>query len=65
MSEYKNIFYGMVKVSLVDFPGTICSTLFTAGCNFDCLWCHNRDLVEPQKIRTLSPIDYNEIFSYL
>jgi pyruvate formate lyase activating enzyme len=36
---------GLQKVSLIDYPGSICSTLFVGGCNLRCLFCHNRDLV--------------------
>ncbi|NPV52738.1 MAG: anaerobic ribonucleoside-triphosphate reductase activating protein [Firmicutes bacterium] len=36
---------GIQKVSLVDFPGNICITIFTGGCNMRCPYCHNRDLV--------------------
>ncbi len=32
---------GWVKVSLIDFPGSICSTLFFGGCNLRCRYCHN------------------------
>ena len=36
---------GLQKVSLIDYPGSICATLFVGGCNLRCLFCHNRDLV--------------------
>ncbi|NMB40559.1 MAG: anaerobic ribonucleoside-triphosphate reductase activating protein [Firmicutes bacterium] len=36
---------GLQKVSLLDLPGGICSTIFTGGCNLRCPYCHNRDLV--------------------
>lgn len=32
---------GIEKVSLVDFDGKICATLFCPGCNFACPYCHN------------------------
>jgi len=31
--------------SFVDYPGNICVTLFTGGCNYRCPFCHNADLV--------------------
>lgn len=37
---------GMVKSSLVDFPDCISCVLFTPGCNFDCFYCHNRQLLD-------------------
>ena len=36
---------GMQKLSLVDYPEKICCTVFTAGCNFRCPFCHNASLV--------------------
>jgi pyruvate formate lyase activating enzyme len=40
---------GIQKVSLSDFPGRICSILFTRGCNFRCRYCHNPELVDPAR----------------
>lgn len=37
---------GMVKSSLVDFPGLVAGVLFVPGCNYDCFYCHNRSLLE-------------------
>lgn len=37
---------GLQKVSLVDYNGHICSTIFTSGCNFACPFCHNARLVK-------------------
>lgn len=36
---------GFEKLSLVDYPGNICTTVFTTGCNMRCPFCHNKDLV--------------------
>jgi len=36
---------GLQKISMVDFPGHVCATIFTQGCNFRCGFCHNRDLI--------------------
>ena len=36
---------GIQKLTLLDFPGKIASTLFTVGCNFRCPFCHNASLV--------------------
>ncbi len=40
------IIAGMVKSSLVDFPGMVSCVLFTPGCNYDCFYCHNRSILE-------------------
>mgnify|MGYP002413007999 CR=1 FL=1 len=37
---------GMVKSSLVDYPGRPACVLFTSGCNSDCYFCHNRGLID-------------------
>ncbi len=38
-------FNGFQKLTLLDFPGHVAATLFTAGCNFRCPFCHNAALV--------------------
>ncbi len=40
------IFGGLQKHSLIDYPGKISCVLFVSGCNFDCPYCHNPDLVQ-------------------
>lgn len=59
------MFYGLQKTTFVDFPGKIAATLFTGGCNFRCPWCHNQDLVYPEKLQSLSPLDEEDIKSFL
>ncbi len=36
---------GLAKFSTVDFPGRLAAVVFTAGCNYDCFYCHNRQLI--------------------
>ena len=38
-------FSGFQKLTLLDFPEKTACTLFTAGCNFRCPFCHNALLV--------------------
>ena len=38
-------FSGFQKLSLLDYPEKTACTLFTAGCNFRCPFCHNAALV--------------------
>ncbi len=57
-----NIFFGIEKLSLVDFENKLTCTLFTRGCNFRCPFCHNADLVLSTN---LMPIAFDEIISYL
>lgn len=39
------IIKGIQKTSMVDYPGLLCATLFTPGCNLRCPFCHNAVLV--------------------
>lgn len=39
------VFSGMVKSSLIDYPGLVSAVLFAPGCNYDCWYCHNRSLL--------------------
>jgi pyruvate formate lyase activating enzyme len=41
----ENIFAGLQKLTLLDYPGKVACTLFTNGCNFRCPFCHNSALV--------------------
>ncbi|MGD8741685.1 MAG: 4Fe-4S cluster-binding domain-containing protein, partial [Desulfobacterales bacterium] len=37
---------GLLKNSIIDYPGKLSCGIFLAGCNFDCPYCHNPDLVK-------------------
>lgn len=39
------IIQGLQKLTLLDYPGKVACTVFTAGCNFRCPFCHNAPLV--------------------
>ncbi len=54
---------GFQKLTLLDFPGKMACTLFTAGCNMRCPFCHNSRLViNPSREAEFSE---EEILSYL
>ena len=36
---------GLQKLTLLDYPGKVACTVFTASCNLKCPFCHNKDLV--------------------
>lgn len=36
---------GLVKTTLIDYPGKVACTVFLARCNFRCPYCQNPDLV--------------------
>lgn len=37
---------GFQKTSLLDYPGYISTIIWTVGCNFNCPFCYNTDLVK-------------------
>lgn len=39
------VIQGLQKLTLLDFPGKVACTVFLAGCNFRCPFCHNASLV--------------------
>jgi pyruvate formate lyase activating enzyme len=38
------MFVGLVKTSLVNFPGRVAAAVFLPGCNLRCPFCHNAEL---------------------
>ena len=55
--------YGFQKMTMLDFPGKVACTAFTAGCNFRCPFCHNASLVT--HIDAGAAVDEQEVFAYL
>lgn len=53
---------GITKSSLIDYPKKISAVIFLIGCNFNCPYCHNPELVISNIIE---PIDINSIYSFL
>jgi len=66
---------GLQKLTLLDFPGKVACTVFTSGCNFKCLFCHNATLAlqhlkdDPTKesfgLKRLPELPHDEFFSFL
>ncbi len=54
--------YGLLKLTLLDFPGKVACTVFTGGCNFRCPFCHNTPLVEKSDGTVVSE---DEFFDFL
>ncbi len=54
---------GFKKQTLIDYPGNISSVVFTQGCNLRCGFCHNPDLVLPEKFS--KPFNEEQVFNYL
>lgn len=55
------IFGGMQRSSTIDFPGALACVLFTRGCDLDCFYCHNRELIAGDGGR----LPAEEVFSFL
>ncbi|MGO5051543.1 anaerobic ribonucleoside-triphosphate reductase activating protein [Lachnospiraceae bacterium LCP25S3_G4] len=53
---------GIQKLTLLDYPGQVACTVFTAGCNFRCPFCHNASLVTHIEEE---PIEVSSIFRLL
>ncbi|MDL2236329.1 anaerobic ribonucleoside-triphosphate reductase activating protein [Christensenellaceae bacterium OttesenSCG-928-K19] len=51
---------GIQKTSTVDFPGLLAAVVFTAGCNYNCFYCHNRHLLGDSPL-----LDNGEILRFL
>lgn len=57
-------FAGLIKTSFVDYPRQIAAVVFTLGCNFDCWYCHNRQLIS-EGDKKIELIDEKEILDFL
>lgn len=61
LSNEEITFYGLQKLTLLDYPGKMAATVFTGGCNFRCPFCHNKGLVfltNEQEISKEEILDY-------
>ena len=56
------VFSGLIKLTLLDYPGKVACTLFLSGCNYRCPFCHNSDLVFGSSQESYSE---REILDYL
>lgn len=56
---------GFIKQSLIDYPGNISSVIFTQGCNFRCIYCHNPDLVWPERIKKSETFDTGAVLNWI
>ena len=56
------VIHGLQKLTVLDFPGKLACTVFTAGCNLRCPFCHNARLVthpdERDRIDEAQVLDY-------
>jgi len=52
-------------MSLLDYPGKVCSIVFTQGCSFRCSYCHNPDLISVKPEDQKTKIEPKAIFAHL
>lgn len=55
------VFGGIQRVSTIDFPSVLSCVVFTKGCNLDCFYCHNRELIE----NSSEDISENDVLDFL
>lgn len=56
---------GLQKLSLIDYPEKLACTVFCVGCSFKCPWCHNPELVLPEKMNARNNISEKRFFNFL
>jgi len=54
---------GIQRFSLIDYPGKISAIIFTRGCNFRCPYCHNPELVDPN--RYVDALEEEQLWEFL
>ena len=54
---------GLQKLTLLDYPGKVACTVFTAGCNLRCPFCHNAGLVLPERL--WQDVTEEDVFAFL
>jgi len=55
---------GYQKLTLIDYPGKIATTVFTVGCSFRCPFCHNPELVDSRQFMVQGKLE-KEFFDFL
>jgi pyruvate formate lyase activating enzyme len=55
--------FGLIKTSLIDYPGEVAAVIFTHGCNLRCPFCHNPGLVSGPVPRDF--LDQDEVLAHL
>lgn len=56
---------GYQKLTLIDYPGKIATTVFTVGCSFQCPFCHNPELVLGSQLSVRSNNLEKDFFEFL
>ena len=56
---------GLQKLTLIDYPGKLATTVFLTGCNFKCGFCYSKELVLPEEIKKQPKILEKDFFDFL
>lgn len=56
---------GLQKLTLIDYPGKIATTIFIFGCNFRCPYCHNPELLNASEAKKFRAYSKEEILRFL
>jgi pyruvate formate lyase activating enzyme len=54
---------GLTPLSTCDWPGKLVATVFCQGCPWDCVYCHNPDLIDPRRPGAVSWADVRALLS--
>jgi pyruvate formate lyase activating enzyme len=54
---------GFIKTTLLDWDGKVACTVYLAGCNFRCPYCHNGEIVI--NAESVDSVDENYILGYI
>lgn len=52
---------GLMKTTLLDYPGKVACTVFAVGCNMKCPFCHNSELIDGRG----SLVEEEEVLTFL
>jgi|GEM_PF-1935859 pyruvate-formate lyase-activating enzyme len=52
---------GIVPLSLNDYPSEISTVVFFQGCNFNCFYCHNKNLIPKRE----GNLNFNDVFEFI
>ena len=54
--------HGLMKMTLLDFPGQVACTVFLGGCDMRCPFCHNSELLD---MNAPEEMDENGLYDFL
>jgi len=55
----------LLPTTLIDYPNKVAALVYTSGCNFRCPFCHNSELVLPERIEKMRLIPENDVLYFL